>query len=122
MWSYEHSGYLDVHDRLSQVCNRLQTLDEYFDIIFLGTTACPMCTVSLLTVLTEGSDADKASYKHYYQLILDRKLLHPTGLLIADNVLFRGQVALPPPSPSTAVADRTEELLHPAALRTLARR
>jgi predicted O-methyltransferase YrrM len=35
-------------------------------------------------------DADKVSYEEYYKLVLPR--LRPGGLIIADNVLFHGQV------------------------------
>jgi caffeoyl-CoA O-methyltransferase len=35
-------------------------------------------------------DADKVSYSEYYKLVLPR--LRPGGLIIADNVLFHGQV------------------------------
>jgi len=35
-------------------------------------------------------DADKVSYTDYYELVLPR--LNPNGLIIADNVLFHGQV------------------------------
>ncbi|THU33476.1 O-methyltransferase [Niastella caeni] len=35
-------------------------------------------------------DADKVNYTQYYQLVLP--LVRPGGLIVADNVLFRGQV------------------------------
>ena len=35
-------------------------------------------------------DADKVNYTHYYQLVLP--LVRPGGLIVADNVLFHGQV------------------------------
>jgi predicted O-methyltransferase YrrM len=35
-------------------------------------------------------DADKVNYEEYYKLVLPR--LRPGGLIIADNVLFHGQV------------------------------
>ncbi|SHL35783.1 O-methyltransferase [Streptomyces yunnanensis] len=38
-------------------------------------------------------DADKPHYRHYWDLLVPR--LRPGGLLIADNVLWKGQVHLP---------------------------
>ncbi|EGZ27701.1 hypothetical protein PHYSODRAFT_308815 [Phytophthora sojae] len=38
-------------------------------------------------------DANKRKYKAYYDFILEHKLLHPAGLLVFDNTLFRGRVA-----------------------------
>jgi len=38
-------------------------------------------------------DADKPNYAAYYDLVIDR--VRPGGLLIADNVLFEGDVTLP---------------------------
>ncbi|KAG6623321.1 uncharacterized protein IUM83_06281 [Phytophthora cinnamomi] len=38
-------------------------------------------------------DANKRKYKAYYDFILGHKLLHPAGLLVFDNTLFRGRVA-----------------------------
>jgi caffeoyl-CoA O-methyltransferase len=46
------------------------TLDELWDIVFI--------------------DADKPGYIDYYRLVLPR--VRPGGLIIADNVLFHGQV------------------------------
>jgi caffeoyl-CoA O-methyltransferase len=48
----------------------LPTLDELWDIVFI--------------------DADKPGYIDYYRLVLPR--VRPGGLIIADNVLFHGQV------------------------------
>lgn len=39
-------------------------------------------------------DADKTGYKQYYDLVLPT--LHPKGLIIADNVLFHGEVVKQP--------------------------
>merc|ERR1712039_344324 len=35
-------------------------------------------------------DANKAEYKRYVELILEHKLLSPTGTIVADNVLYNG--------------------------------
>jgi caffeoyl-CoA O-methyltransferase len=48
----------------------LPTLDELWDIVFI--------------------DADKPGYSDYYRLVLPR--VRPGGLILADNVLFHGQV------------------------------
>ena len=48
----------------------IPALDEVWDIVFI--------------------DADKVSYGEYYELVLPR--VRPGGLIIADNVLFHGQV------------------------------
>ncbi|KAG3113968.1 hypothetical protein PI125_g6844, partial [Phytophthora idaei] len=38
-------------------------------------------------------DANKRKYRTYYDFILEQNLLHPSGLLVFDNTLFRGRVA-----------------------------
>ncbi|OMJ13640.1 putative O-methyltransferase YrrM [Smittium culicis] len=38
-------------------------------------------------------DADKGNYINYYEYIVSNNLLAPNGLIIADNVLFKGQVS-----------------------------
>ena len=48
----------------------IPALDEVWDLVFI--------------------DADKVSYSEYYRLVLPR--VRPGGLIIADNVLFHGQV------------------------------
>lgn len=48
-------------------------LDERFDIVFI--------------------DADKANYELYYDLVFDK--VKPGGYIMADNVLYDGQVILP---------------------------
>ncbi|KAJ1739136.1 hypothetical protein LPJ78_002566 [Coemansia sp. RSA 989] len=37
-------------------------------------------------------DANKSAYKRYYDIIMDRELLHSHGQIIVDNVLFHGKV------------------------------
>ena len=47
-------------------------------------------------------DADKVNYTHYYQLVLP--LVRPGGLIVADNVLFHGQVLQQPVTGKNAKA------------------
>ena len=47
-------------------------------------------------------DADKVNYTQYYQLVLP--LVRPGGVIIADNVLFHGQVLQEPVSGKNAKA------------------
>jgi predicted O-methyltransferase YrrM len=51
----------------------IPALDEVWDIVFI--------------------DADKTGYCDYYRMVLPR--VRPGGLIIADNVLFHGQVLAP---------------------------
>ncbi|KAJ0406813.1 hypothetical protein P43SY_008835 [Pythium insidiosum] len=37
-------------------------------------------------------DANKRQYRNYFDLILEKRLLRPNGLLVFDNTLFRGRV------------------------------
>ena len=37
-------------------------------------------------------DANKRAYERYYELLLDHHMLSVGGMLVADNVLFRGMV------------------------------
>lgn len=63
-----------MKDRIKlQVGNALEiipALDESWDMVFI--------------------DADKVNYMHYYEMVLPE--LKPGGFIIADNVLFHGQV------------------------------
>jgi caffeoyl-CoA O-methyltransferase len=47
-------------------------------------------------------DADKTGYIEYYELLLP--LMRPNGIIIADNVLFHGEVLEPTPSGKSAKA------------------
>jgi caffeoyl-CoA O-methyltransferase len=60
----------------------IPALDEAWDLVFI--------------------DADKVSYEAYYRLALER--LKPGGLIIADNVLFHGQVLEAEPEGKSARA------------------
>jgi caffeoyl-CoA O-methyltransferase len=51
--------------------NQLADAEESFDLVFI--------------------DADKREYSQYYQLLLDRHLLKPNGIICVDNTLLQGQ-------------------------------
>ena len=53
-------------------------------------------------------DADKTGYPAYYELILPRLL--PGGLLLIDNVLFRGSVLEPDTDSSRAIAELNDRV------------
>lgn len=85
---------VDVNEELETLCQRyfeasgnahkikmhigkaaevIEQLDEVFDLVFI--------------------DADKAGYEQYYDLVWEK--LRPGGFILADNVLYHGQVLLP---------------------------
>ena len=47
-------------------------------------------------------DADKTGYIEYYEMVLPR--LHTNGVIIADNVLFHGEVLVESPTGKNAIA------------------
>jgi len=59
---------------LGRAAEVIPTLNETFDLVFI--------------------DADKQGYAGYYDLIIDR--VRPGGFIFADNVLYDGEVLLPP--------------------------
>ncbi|HVL27743.1 MAG TPA: class I SAM-dependent methyltransferase [Acidimicrobiales bacterium] len=63
-----HAGRIEV--RLGPALETIAGIDGPFDLVFL--------------------DADKASYLDYYEAVLPK--LAPDGLILADNVLWSGQV------------------------------
>jgi len=68
---FETSGYAkSIQLHLGDALTIVPTLQEEWDLVFI--------------------DADKVNYINYYELTLPR--LKKGGLLIADNVLFHGQV------------------------------
>jgi caffeoyl-CoA O-methyltransferase len=69
----EKSTYADkIEFHLGFAADIIPTLSETFDLVFI--------------------DADKPNYSNYYGLVFDR--VHPGGFIIADNVLWSGQVLL----------------------------
>ena len=89
-----------IHLQIGHAKTIIPTLDKTWDLVFI--------------------DADKTSYLEYYELIVPR--LSKNGLIIADNVLFHGQVLEEPISGKNAKAidafnahvladERTEQVL-----------
>jgi predicted O-methyltransferase YrrM len=85
---------IDVNEELEDICRRYVTeaglegkviqhigkaagvipqLNEVFDLVFI--------------------DADKAGYGEYYDLVWEK--LRPGGFILADNILYHGEVVLP---------------------------
>jgi predicted O-methyltransferase YrrM len=62
--------------------NIIPALDETWDLVFI--------------------DADKAGYKQYYELVLP--MLNKKGVILADNVLFHGQVLEQPITGKNGIA------------------
>lgn len=71
---FEASGYADkIKMHIGKAAEVMTSLDEVFDLVFI--------------------DADKAGYVHYYDLVWEK--LRPGGFILADNVLYHGQVLQP---------------------------
>ncbi|RBL92588.1 O-methyltransferase [Chitinophaga flava] len=71
---FEASGYSDkIKMHIGKAAEVIDSLDEVFDLVFI--------------------DADKAGYVHYYDLVWEK--LRPGGFILADNVLYHGQVLQP---------------------------
>ncbi|RAJ83054.1 putative O-methyltransferase YrrM [Chitinophaga dinghuensis] len=71
---WELTGTADkIKMHIGKAANVVASLDEVFDLVFI--------------------DADKAGYEHYYDLVWEK--LRPGGFILADNVLYHGQVLLP---------------------------
>lgn len=77
-----HGGKIEV--RMGPALDTVATLTGPFDLAFL--------------------DADKENYPAYYEAVLP--LLRPGGLIVADNVLWSGQVADPKVTDEETVALR----------------
>ncbi|QJB35361.1 O-methyltransferase [Chitinophaga oryzae] len=71
---FEASGYAGkIKMHIGKAAEVMTSLDEVFDLVFI--------------------DADKAGYVHYYDLVWEK--LRPGGFILADNVLYHGQVLQP---------------------------
>lgn len=75
--------------RIGNALEIIPTLNEIFDLIFI--------------------DADKVNYSKYYDLVFDK--LKVNGILLADNVLWSGQVISPDPDKDTrAILDFNKKI------------
>lgn len=71
---FAEAGKADkIRMHVGQAAGIIPTLDEVFDLVFI--------------------DADKAGYVNYYDQVWER--LRPGGFILADNVLYHGEVLLP---------------------------
>lgn len=68
--NFDKAGAKNIHLHIGDARTIIPTLKEAWDIVFI--------------------DADKVSYIDYYELTLP--LIKPGGYILADNVLFHGQV------------------------------
>ena len=72
--AFESSPYADrIHLRLGPALDTVAGLTGPFDLVFI--------------------DADKVNYPNYYEAVLPK--LAPTGMILADNVLWSGKVLDP---------------------------
>lgn len=69
----ERAGLKDRVKLIEADANDLEMIDSGFDVLFI--------------------DASKSSYIHFFEKY--SKLLNPGGLIVSDNLLFRGMVAHP---------------------------
>ena len=82
---WEKAGYLDkIQLLIGDAKDILPTLEGSFDLVFI--------------------DADKKAYLHYYEMVLP--LLAKRGLIIVDNVLWKGKVL------EEAVDEKTAAIQH----------
>ncbi len=71
---FSASGNADnIKMHIGKAADVIEQLDEVFDLVFI--------------------DADKSGYEQYYDLVWDK--LRPGGFILADNVLYHGQVLAP---------------------------
>ena len=71
-----------MHVHIGDACHVIEALKETWDLVFI--------------------DADKVHYTRYYEMVLPRT--RPGGWIIADNVLFHGQVLQDPVKGRHAIA------------------
>ena len=67
----EHGHKIEI--RIGPALDTIKTLDEPLDLVFI--------------------DADKGNYGNYYEAVME--LVRPGGLIVADNVLWSGEVIDP---------------------------
>ncbi len=71
---WQESGRKDqIRQHIGEAVAVIPTIEGFFDLVFI--------------------DADKKNYGLYFDLLVDR--MAPGGIMLADNVLFHGEVILP---------------------------
>ena len=84
---FEQAGRAhQIQYHIGPAADIIPQLDEVFDLVYI--------------------DADKQNYKRYYELVFDR--VRPGGFIIADNVLWGGQVL---PAAAPPADKRTQAIL-----------
>jgi len=86
---------IDINEELADMCQRYWTEAGCADkiIMHIGKAAdiIPSLNESFDLVFI---DADKVGYGRYYDLVIEK--VRPGGFIFADNVLYDGEVILPP--------------------------
>lgn len=71
---WEQAGVIDkIQQHIGEAATVIQNIEGDFDLVFI--------------------DADKKNYGTYFDLLIDR--IPSGGMMVADNVLFHGEVILP---------------------------
>lgn len=89
-----HVHTIDVNEELEDFCTRYFRAAGLADKITLHIGKAATIIPSLRDVFDlVFIDADKLNYELYYDLVIDK--LRPGGFILADNVLYHGEVLLP---------------------------
>ncbi|CDF36086.1 unnamed protein product [Chondrus crispus] len=85
----------EYDDEVSDVAERFFEASQHDSKIILlrGTAIDTLENLEQLPFDIAFIDADKGGYQAYKDLLLDRNLLRVGGLLLCDNILFRGEVS-----------------------------
>lgn len=88
---FENSPYSkQIHLHIGNAGDIIEQLPTPFDIVFI--------------------DADKENYWNYFELVVDK--MSPKGLIIADNVLWKGKVVNEPKDKKTRLLDQFNQLVN----------
>lgn len=82
----EHGHKIEV--RMGPALETIKTLDGSLDMVFI--------------------DADKTNYSNYYEAVME--LVRPGGLIVADNVLWSGEVVNPQDESARAIVAFNERV------------